>query len=302
MAILNWTGGGNNRANNPRDWSTDTAPAAGDQLHIGTLDVRSGPFTLDIRGGDLAGDFLDFSTGLGLGSVDFTANLSHQANVHAGAFFSSGNHTFNLSQNSNLNLNAAHAFATVNVFGTDTATLAEDEGGLTVNLHQLARLIGTVSIQFGAGLQMHGTPGSQFNNNGASLLSNSGHNLIDASVTGYGSFVVQTPSEFGRSVGANQNVLVNNGGEVQIDQPHAFKALALLASGEIDLMGLAQADSYSYRNDMLDIFGGGKVLEHLRFHDATANGFVVENLAPGKIGIASIIDPANPPIGLPVHV
>jgi hypothetical protein len=85
--MLTWIGGGNNRASNPADWSTGTAPAAGDQLHVGSIGTQSGPFTLDVRGGDLAGNFLDFSTGLGLGSVAFTANLSHQANVTSGAFF-----------------------------------------------------------------------------------------------------------------------------------------------------------------------------------------------------------------------
>jgi hypothetical protein len=301
MAILTWLGGGTNRANNPADWSTDTVPATGDQLHIGTLDVRSGPFTLDIRGGDLAGDFLDFSTGFSPGSVDFTANLSHQANVHAGAYFSSGNHTFNLSQNSNLDLNAAHAFATVNVFGTDTATLAEDEGGLIVNLEQRAHLIGTVNIQFGAGLQMHGASGSQFINNGASILANSGHNLIDANVTGYGSFIVRTPTEFARSVGANQNVHVNNGGEVQIDHLGQFAAQATLENGEIDLPGLAHIDSYTFKNDLLRLYTGNHVAGQLQLHDATTNGFVVQQAA-GRVDILSILDPASPPVGLPVHV
>ena len=47
-------------------------------------------------------------------------------------------------------------------------------------------------------------------------------------------------------------------------------------NGQIDLMGLPTADSYTYQNDMLSIFSGSSVIDTLHLHDSTPYGFVAE--------------------------
>ena len=54
MTNRTWIGGGNNKASNPRDWSPNGAPQAGD-----TLTISSG--TMTVSGNDLKGDSLNVS-------------------------------------------------------------------------------------------------------------------------------------------------------------------------------------------------------------------------------------------------
>jgi hypothetical protein len=70
---------------------------------------------------------------------------------------------------------------------------------------------------------------------------------------------------------------------------------------EIDLIGLATADSYTYRNDMLSIYSGKSAINRLHLTDQTLHGFVVEKGA-GRVNIVAILDPAHVPVGLPIHV
>jgi hypothetical protein len=95
---------------------------------------------------------------------------------------------------------------------------------------------------------------------------------------------------------------------VQIDKLKEFAAsitLADSASGnppaEIDLEGLAGADSYSFKDDMLKIFSGNKVIDTLRLTDQTQYGFAVEQTA-ASLNIVGI-DPTHPATGtvLPMH-
>ena len=52
---------------------------------------------------------------------------------------------------------------------------------------------------------------------------------------------------------------------VRVDQPDAFHgAVNLNIFGELDLQGLANADSYTFQNDMLSIYSGGTVLDTVR--------------------------------------
>ena len=72
---------------------------------------------------------------------------------------------------------------------------------------------------------------------------------------------------------------------------------------EIDLVGLANAHSYTFKNDMLNIFSGNKIIDTLRLHDSTQYGFVVEPpTTGGSCNIVAIADPNNVPAGLPIHV
>jgi len=144
---------------------------------------------------------------------------------------------------------------------------------------------------------------------------------IPVPVVGIGKFAVGLGKlEFEGPVAAGQSVTVNvsiayssTNATLQIDKPAEFlgsttivyqgnsnNPLSVAPVGEIDLMGLATADSYSYRNDMLSIFSGKSVIDTLRFHDGTIHGFAVEKTAT-SVNIVNIIDPSHPPVGLPVH-
>jgi hypothetical protein len=132
-------------------------------------------------------------------------------------------------------------------------------------------------------------------------------------VIGTGSFVVggghAGSLEFSSSVGPAQSVSVGNdlpglSTVLKIDLPREFLGSTTLnSSGEIDLMGLATADSYTYDNDMLlRIYSGSSIIETLPMTNITAFGFVVEPPTPtGSVNIVAIADPTNPPIGLPPH-
>src|SRR5207248_2090163 len=108
--------------------------------------------------------------------------------------------------------------------------------------------------------------------------------MINANVAGAGSLSVSGTLIFGKSVGSGQEVDVV-GGTVQVSQPTKFLGSAQLLTGgtghvsEIDLMGLANADSYTYQNDLLSIFSGSSVIDKLHLHDSTPNGFAVEKTA-----------------------
>ena len=62
MTNRTWLGGGNNQASNPRDWSPNGAPHAGD-----TLTISSG--TMNVSGNDLKGASLNVSAFGSLGTV-----------------------------------------------------------------------------------------------------------------------------------------------------------------------------------------------------------------------------------------
>jgi len=126
--------------------------------------------------------------------------------------------------------------------------------------------------------------------------------VIDADITG--TTIVRVTDggtlEVGRSVGSGQTVILNGPSVLQIDRPAAFAGQVNLIGGQIDLEGLANADSYTFQNDMLSIFSAGKVIDTLRLTDSTTNGFVVQQAA-GSVNVLGIIDPNNPPPGLPIH-
>jgi len=326
MAGLTWIGGGDNRASNPDDWSPSQVPQPGDSLTVLATADNLGPFTMNVSGNDLAGDSLLVDGFRSTAPFDFTANLSGRAIMSADALFSGSHSTFNLSHQSTLTLgvdqssptvnlsqnSAAHialsrAGVVLNISGNDAATISSDRGGGVVNLDPAARWSGTFQLSFG-GLVVNGGIGSAFNNSGDSR-SSAGVSTINADIIGHGSIGVGFAGtmEFVQSVGPNQSILTE--GLVQIDRPDLFAADATLnpsqqpdRPSEIDLMGLANADGYSYKKDMLNILSGSKIIDTLRLHDNTLNGFVVEApTAAGAVSIVEITDPTNPPVGLPLR-
>jgi hypothetical protein len=89
-----------------------------------------------------------------------------------------------------------------------------------------------------------------------------------------------------------------------IDHPKEFLASVALDSGGsvIDLNLLATADSYSFRNDMLTIYGqNGKAIDTLRLSSPTG-AISVEKTPTGMVSIYTAF--SQPPAGtlLPLHI
>ena len=330
MAVTRtWKGGGNNQASNPNDWGPTGAPQPGDTLMVlsssGTPPTSPVNSTMNVSGNALAGD--PITIGLpGFGTVNLTANLSHNALMTATEY--GGRGTYNMVQNSTLNLlerggvHVGPASATINMLGNENLILSNISSAITVNLAPGADWHGSLRAQaleiFSGATTVKGGAGSSFDNNGLSYLLNGKSARIDTDVVGFGQFFVTNNGqsyspptlpklEFVHAVAAGQAVV--NSGLVVIDHPNQFKAgIALTTSelpgaplpAEIDLMGLAAADSYSYKTDMLSIYHGNSVIDTLRFNDTTAHGFAVEKVG-GSVHIVAIVDPTHPPVSLPLH-
>ena len=238
MATLDWIGGGNNKASNPNDWSPTAAPQPGDTL---TVSSSEGPhlFTMNVSCDDLAGNLVAIS------NSTFTANLAHHAVMAAHQLISSAA-TFNLSENSSLNLSLTSGFhvglnsATINISGHGNLVLNDTDSQVTVNLLHGARWAGTLTmgqffgVTYGK-VTVNGTAQSKFNNNGRSSIVNTEEAIINTDVIGHGSFEVANhgsagrpgqPSiaklEFSASVGSHQSIA--DLGLVVIDKPQHFLA------------------------------------------------------------------------------
>lgn len=282
MTSRTWIGGGNNNASGANHWSPDGMPQPGD-----TLEMLTG--TMNIRGNDLAGDALLINKPYGE-TAPTTLNLSHHANV-----------SVEIPQNQTEQV-------TINVKGSDTLNLQNDHpssGGFFVNLADHASLTGNVRMTFVSAI-FNGGEGSRYLNNGNSILQGSSA-TFNMSVKGNGSFSVQSAQsfggqlEFGGSVSYGQAVDVRGDAErlrishVQIDQPHAFKgSIGLGINGQIDLIGLANADSFQLKNDVLSIYSGCEVIDRLRLTtpapppfssgpDAAITGITVHQTSAGVV-------------------
>jgi hypothetical protein len=321
VATLTWVGGGNNRANNPNDWSPNSAPEPGDSLAI------AGGI-MNIVGSDLAGDTLSLSLGGPfpyLGPI--TLNLSHHAVLTEtlDPYGTGKDVTFNLS-NSTLNLLAdGSVFGSINpvinLSGADTFDFSVGAGsGGTINLSPNSTWTGDIYVHalgnhdYGGNVTVNGASNASFRNQASEI--DSGHTTINANVVGIGSFGMGLKDsyggypatlEFAGSVGYGQTITMsdashtsNSGLLLQVDKPLDFHGSVTLVQGSIDLMGLVTADSYSFKNDMLSIFSGSTVIDTLRLHDSTQFGFAVERTAT-SVNVVAISDPTNPPVGLPIH-
>jgi hypothetical protein len=283
MTDRTWIGGGNNRADNPNDWSPYGVPQPTDStvfVNQGTMNVNNFKVDFEVLG-------------------DATINLKDGS----GGSTVFGHAVFNMKGDDNFGIQPiGNASATVN---------------LAANSHW----IGTFS-DFGGALIVNGVNKSSIVNDssGGGLNGAGSFAFLNADVEGTGQLVAFGGSklEFGQTVGSGQVIAVDGRGTgvpgsvsvIQIDKPNLFAGQVNLGfhlggvdgGEEIDLIGLAQADSYTYQNDLLSIFGGGKVIDTLRLIDNTTNGFAVEKTASGVIKIATITDPTNPPVGLPIDV
>jgi hypothetical protein len=285
MVARTWTGQVNNDASNPGNWSPIGAPQPGDML----TDTINGS-TIDIRDNALAGNGLLMSAPPSVVVSSATLNLSHAARVDL--FLGVGTQVV------------------ANVSGVDTLNASvpgsvspRPGGALTVNLDH-AILFGSFNIgNFPIGPISGGSVTITSENRPALFINNAtdtvsgGSADIDVDVVGKGTFnvtagfmrVLQLPGriEFGGFVSGGETVSVSGSvnttppgpaiSSVVIEQPREFFATVDLHDFSLaDLVGLAQADSWSYKNDLLSIkTANGKVIDRLHVvSDASSTGSV----------------------------
>ena len=103
-------------------------------------------------------------------------------------------------------------------------------------------------------------------------------------------------------VGSKVTETLTSGSQLVINHPNRFHGQVDLGSGDIDLNGLARADSYSFRNDMLTIYASnGKAIDKLRL-TTNSSAFSVEKTATG-VSIYTADDILHSSTGtlLPLH-
>jgi hypothetical protein len=274
MVNKTYIGGDTNNANSPSDWSPAGVPLPGDVLSMDQSSLTP-PLTINIRGNDLAGDTIDLG-----GNAFDTLNLSHNAQVSA---VLSGFH-----------------FVQVNVAGKDTFNLSFDfsdaphPSNINFNLQPHAVLTAAFATNAG-GFTVNGGAGSKLINDQADVF-NGSNIVITPDVIGVGSFTVASGTahgfpvpgnlEFVHSVAKGETVTLAGGptlgGQLKIDQPKDFHASVHMQNGSIDLVGLANADSYSLHHDLLTIYANDKVIDKLRITNDSNVGGKPQDLVVAK--------------------
>jgi hypothetical protein len=301
MVNKTWLGGGNNQANNPNDWSPAGVPTVPDGMVMtqGTMNIDG--FNLEPVPG-LPGAANNFGL---ITSGTPTVNLSDGATADIGV--SSGHTTINVRDGaSNLFLaeegvlgNAGNA--TVNIAGH-----AEWVGGFQQLVSGSTLLIKGGGTFVNSGI---GTPDSLVNGPGSTAT-------IDANIAGTGltEVIEGAVLTIGGSVGSGQVISVDAIADTDlplpafltIEHPKGFAGLVQLGKGEIDLNGLAKADSYTFNNDLLSIYNGKTVIDTLRLaQESLGNGFLQLDVVKTHSGVAifTAINPVHPAgTILPVHV
>jgi hypothetical protein len=274
-----WIGGDNNQIANTWDWFPAGAPQAGDSLAMRTGVMNISDYDLP------SGDYLGV-TG------DVTLSLSHHSSFVAVVY--SGTPEIHISGKDTLVLGSAYLASPV------------------VDLANHAKWIGNFNVDYtSAALTVNGGPKAKFINEssisgpyplgGESVAA--GRETINVAVAGTGGFRVPSGNlTFGRSVGPNQNVDISGLGHVTVDDPAQFHALTNLSGGEIDLMGLATTDSFTYENDMLSIFGGSRLIDALRLTNQAQYGFDVVKTASSVNIVALTFNGEALPGALPVRI
>ncbi len=280
MATRSWIGGfaGNNIYANA-NWTPAGTPKPGD-----TLTMAHG--TANMNGGDLAGDTLVIGAGTGS-----TQPSSATVNLSGGAVLSAVVS----------NTVAAPQQVTVHVASSATLNLQEranSSASTTVveNIGSHATLSGSFSATgHNPTVTVNAADAtSRLANTGASSISN-GLVVIKADVIGTGSFTAGFFSGISFMGAVSPGQVVNSGGfdRITIGKPTAFQGLVNYTGGPtnaIDLLGIA-ADSYSYKNDLLSLYKGGKVVDTLKLAAGASQFQVTENTAGVSIGGL----PAAPP-------
>jgi hypothetical protein len=280
MATRTWIGGGNNEANNPNDWSPTGLPIPGE-----TLTATHG--IIKIQGNELTGPGTLGSSVLQL-QGDVSVNLSKEANV--------------------MPISVLQGVADINIKDNAQFMLSTNGGSAVVDLANKSEWIGNFSA-FTGSIVINGDHHAEFITNsspsGATEVSNGApaHVIINADI-GQGSSEIDATAgatvEVGGSVASGQIFQANafssefgpalsTPGILKIDYPDLFAGIVNLGIGEIDLIGLRQADSYSYINDMLSFYSHGSIIDKLAVHQVPSiSGSILGALAVEKtsFGIA----------------
>jgi hypothetical protein len=295
MTNRTWVGGGNNLARNPDDWSPTGAPQPGDILSMPNGGI------MNVRDDDLAGNAVHVGSPLTLEQETF--NLSHHA-------------VLAVVQNADTD-----SETTMNVSGKDTlrfSSIFPSTPRVTVNLESHARLTASFNMTFGR-VTVNDAPEAKLINDQGDTFAGA-NAVITPDVLGIGGFTSSSAQgtggflEFGRSVSSGQSVTLSGdtsqrvASGLQIDRPREFHgSVAMRPMSDIDLVGLAKADSYTFKNDMLSIFAGNRVIDRLRLtNDGTVLG-QSHDLVVSKSGRDVIVTQSGltgPPMGsttLPLH-
>jgi hypothetical protein len=291
MTTLTWVGGGNNKANNPLDWSPNAVPQPGDTLYItGSLNAVPPNGTINVAGNQLAGDTLI------AGSVPthsiVTINLSHDATLNL-ATLEQGVSVIPQSTTLNLTGDATLTGDTLAAYTTQTINIGH--GNLT--LDNLATVGPAPNPVYGDSVTVNSSGGA------LRLLGTASEGpgatiAVNATTIGTGTFDDGGSLTFTNAVAHGITVDID-GGTLVLNQPTRFLANADLTAGVIDLNNLVKANSYTYKNDMLSIYSGGRIIDHLRL--TTTAAFTVEETSAGGVSIYTA--DTQPPVGtaLPLH-
>jgi hypothetical protein len=310
MANKTWLGGGNNEASNPNDWSPAGVPTFADgmtmthgTMNIDALSLGANPEFAGVRN----------NTGL-ITSGNVMINLSNGAGADVG--IDSGHTTINVQGTDNLFVVPLNGGSTT----ADLAAHSEWVGGFTAITGPLT-IRGPGIFDSNASLSVPPVDNGVFNSaqgvQGGSSAFGPDVVTINSDIIGTTPLVAYNGGTLalGGSVSSQVTIPLGadpptapNPGILEIDHPKQFLGTVQLALGEIDLNGLARADSYTYQNDLLSIFDGKSVIDTLSLQqialaqDTPNIAFSVERTAHG----VSIYTDANPthPAGtiLPVHV
>jgi hypothetical protein len=289
VANRTWIGGGNNRADNPNDWSPSGVPLPGDIL------ILNGPgVPINIQGNDLAGDTLFMG-----GITNETVNLSHNAVVSA-------------VQENNL-----VPPTTINVSGSDTLKLSSGEAthpsGGTINLDPHAKL--TIALNLiRENWTIKGGADTNVINDQSSVL-NGANVTIAPDVLGKGSFTVASGAvpggtlpghlEFIHRASKGQTITLGDsqaGGVLKLDRPDEFHGSVVIQDNSlIDLLQLAGADSYAYKDDILKLYEHNKVIDklHVTNDSSTASSKLVVAKSSTDVFISD--KPVSGATVLPLH-
>ncbi len=278
MATLTWVGGGNDDANNPQDWSPAQVPASGD-----TLIMPDG--TMNISNNDLQGDTLQAGSGqASSGTTTSNLNLLDQADV---------------SINQPLITNGGTSVTNIDSTGNNTLSLDAPTGSAPISNRTFNVDIasGPLSGSFTTDYSTISISGNGRLHNESSTFAGS-NATIDTAVVGQGSFdvtalptfggvVVDGSLAFGGKVGSGETVTVGHTitsvaqqwDTVTLDEPKAFHgSIAMQPSAEVALVGLGNADTYTFQDDKLQFISDGHVIDTLKLtNDSSANLVVSTN-------------------------
>jgi probable HAF family extracellular repeat protein len=278
-SVRTWTGAASSIASDPANWSPSGTPQPGDRL------LLPGGSTINISDDDLRGDPLIMSGT----SAPATLNLSHHTRLAL-----ENDPSVPVLSNAVVNVSGADSLHVISKPPNPSLALS-----VTVNLIHHARLLANFEMTYGS-LTISGNHHTEYVNKGTNILL--GNNAtINTDVDGSGSFQVSSAQvsagsaadgrlEFNGSVSKDQTVqllghnfshdgaiVAGGAARLQVDRPIAFHGTVDLQDlSLVDLVGLAKADSWSYKNDMLSIFNShGKVVDRLHVvSDATSTGSI----------------------------